>query len=144
MMKYRCKGNSPAPLPSKRSPKEKAVPREGAESERRLGCPPRSQTPGETPASPPGATRHKVTRTAPAPQPPGRGRGEEVEGRPWGPHYLVLIKASQLLRAHVFVTSHDEPNVEHPLSSDSPRRCAGTRRPPRLGKTGNTKACRGG
>lgn len=40
------------------------------------------RTPGETPAGPPGATRRKVTRTAPAPQPPGRGRGEEGEGRP--------------------------------------------------------------
>lgn len=60
---------------------------------------------------PPGATRHKVTRTTPAPQAPRRGRDQQGEGRPRGPRYLVLIKASQLLRAHVFVTCHDDPNT---------------------------------
>lgn len=81
---------------------------------------------------------HKVTWTAPAPQPPGRGRTEEGEGRPRGPSYLVLIKASQLLRAHVFVTSHDHPNTKRPLGSDSPRQGAETPAPARKGwgKTG--------
>lgn len=134
------------------SPKEKAIPREGAESEwRAWGAPthpdPKAlalgRTPGETPASLPGATRHKVTRTAPAPQAPRRGRDEQKEGRPRGPLYLVLIKASQLLRAHVFVTSHDDPNTERPLGSDSLRQRREVRAPHRLNKTGRTWAGKG-
>lgn len=125
---------------AERSPKAKAIPREGAESGRRAhGAPTHpnpkdpglSRTPEKTPASPPGATAHKVTRTAPDPQPPGRGRTEEGEGRPQGPRYLVLIKASQLLRAHVFVTSHGHPNTKRPLGSDSPRQGAETPAPAR-------------
>lgn len=69
------------------------------------------RTPGESAASVPGATRHKVTQTTPASQAPRRGRDQQGKGRPRGPRYLVLIKASQLLRAHVFVTCHDDPNT---------------------------------
>lgn len=47
---------------------------------------------------------------------PGRGG----EGRPPARLlYLVLVKARQLLWAHVFVASHDDPKTERPLRSGS-------------------------
>lgn len=116
------------------SPKEKASPGREPSRGTSLGCShaPRPQSP---------RTRRDPRRNARQPalshaaqgdtdragssaarERPGRGGTE----RPRGPRYLVLIKASQLLRAHVFVTSHDDPNTERPLSSHCPRQGAET------------------
>lgn len=46
--------------------------------------------------------------------------GHGGEGRPPARLlYLILVKARQLLWAHVFVASHDDPKTERPLRSGS-------------------------
>lgn len=131
---------------TERSPKEKEISRRMPSRGGGLRMLPHSptsiQSPG--PAGPPeelppvrpgprGTRWHGPRRAGPSAAwaRPGAGRGASA-----GPRYLVLIKASQLLRAHVFVASHDDPKTERPLGSDSRLRGCGTPAPHRLGKDG--------